>query len=166
MPLISTRVCSMLLLLLTAVRTERRRRRSPSDSQCFNSKYDSQTEAGQCEHDCCWGSECGSESECDNVAIIVGVVIGSIALCICVGVGFCFYKKVCCFSSCRRSSRHHNDCQQQPVVVATPAYNQPQPTYITQQGMGQPTYPPVPPAQPPPGYNQPPEYVVSVEKQS
>ena len=32
-----------------------------SDNYCFNSEYNSRTQGGQCENNCCWGDACGTE---------------------------------------------------------------------------------------------------------
>merc|ERR1712010_212580 len=46
------------------------RRRRNSDF-CFNQRYNTHTEAGECEYDCCWGDSCGSEGVRESPALLL-----------------------------------------------------------------------------------------------
>merc|ERR1712166_906747 len=119
---------------------------SYSDNFCFNSEYNSRTQSGQCENNCCWGDACGSEGECE-MAVIIGCTIGAvIVLCICGCIFFCFCKKKMCFNN--RSDSHQQMSYPEPQNQGVPM--QQQGVQVVQpQTIAQP-FQPAPP--PPPQY--------------
>merc|ERR1712195_310185 len=102
-----------------------------SDNFCFNSEYNSRTQSGQCENNCCWGDSCGSEGECE-MSVIIGCTVGAvIVLCICGCIFFCFCKKKMCFNN--RSDSHQQMSYPEPTGVQH--NNQPQHSNYNNQGV-------------------------------
>merc|ERR1711865_970333 len=122
---------------------------SYSDNYCFNSEYNSRTQSGQCENNCCWGDACGSEGECE-MAVIIGCTIGAvIVLCICGCIFFCFCKKMMCFNNRSHQQMSYPEPQQSNYNNQGVPMQQQGVQVVQPQTIAQPFHPAPPP---PPQY--------------
>merc|ERR1712166_481899 len=126
-----------------------------SDSSCFNSQYNSQTDSGQCANNCCWGSSCGSENDCKTSLIIGMSIMCGILVCICGCIAFCFFRRTLCFRHCC-PREPHGHCQNENVSYPQPIVMGGQPIghIVHTQPMQpqQPQYTNQPGGAPPPAY--------------
>ena len=149
----STKPLAALALLVSAVSAY-------DDDTCWDSRRGRRVHPRDCQHNCCWGNDCGSSSECKN-ALVIGMIILGVGLFICCIVGaiiFMYCGRRGCFA--RQQEVHvvgepqHQPAYQQPYPAAgyPPAQQQcPPPAYPPQQ---QP-YPPQQQAYPQPVTGQP-----------
>eukprot|EP01064_Diplonema_japonicum_P033185 TRINITY_DN647_c1_g1_i1.p1 TRINITY_DN647_c1_g1~~TRINITY_DN647_c1_g1_i1.p1 ORF type:complete len:201 (+),score=34.82 TRINITY_DN647_c1_g1_i1:43-603(+) len=113
------------------------------DDFCFDKRRNRFVRSYDCEHDCCSGNECGSSSEC-RAALIIGLIIGAVILCLC--IGGC----IALWYFCWREGARDQHPQTVTVVTAQPVQGGPAPMY------GQPVQGPPPPLANP-GYPPPAE---------
>eukprot|EP01061_Rhynchopus_euleeides_P039578 TRINITY_DN678_c0_g1_i1.p1 TRINITY_DN678_c0_g1~~TRINITY_DN678_c0_g1_i1.p1 ORF type:complete len:174 (+),score=42.04 TRINITY_DN678_c0_g1_i1:48-569(+) len=107
---------------------------------CWDSRISRRVPAGACPHDCCWGDECGSDTECRR-ALIIGLVIGGVLLICAIVFGILLYL-YCTKKSCFRQ-QESTVVYTEPVQQGQPVQGQPVQGYpLQQQGYPQQGYPP------------------------
>eukprot|EP01064_Diplonema_japonicum_P007716 TRINITY_DN1534_c0_g1_i1.p1 TRINITY_DN1534_c0_g1~~TRINITY_DN1534_c0_g1_i1.p1 ORF type:complete len:210 (+),score=47.69 TRINITY_DN1534_c0_g1_i1:62-631(+) len=81
------------------------------DDICFDKGRNRWVRSRDCEHHCCVDNECGSSGEC-TTALVIGLIVGGVILCLC--VGGCIALWYFCW---REGSRNNNSIQPQTVAV-------------------------------------------------